>query len=97
MPFYYYLFLCTPLPIIILSIRSLVLRKKNLPVELFADALRNENNGHYEEALITYENALAEFTKTRSHNNLKRKIIEKLKLLHTIIEYKNSFLFINRV
>lgn len=73
------------------------MRKKNLPVELFVEALRNENSGHYEEALITYEYALAEFKKTRANSNLKNKIIEKIKVLHTIIDYKNSFHFITRL
>jgi hypothetical protein len=62
----------------------------NVSVELFAKALKNENSGHYEEAVIIYENALSEAKKNRFHNSLKHKIIEKLKLLHTCIEYKND-------
>jgi hypothetical protein len=60
-------------------------------VELFVQALRNENSGQFEAAVTTYENALNEVKKVMFHdNNLKKRIIDKLKVLHTIIEYKNS-------
>jgi hypothetical protein len=69
-------------------IGSLFLKKKNLPVDLFVEGLKYENDGHYDEALINYENALTEVKKSKLHNNLENKIIQKLKVLHTIIEYK---------
>lgn len=94
MPLYYYLFLFIVLSIIFLIIRFLVLRRKNISVELFVKALKNENSGHFEDALITYESALNEVNKIRFHGNFKNKIIEKIKLLHTLIEYKDSFRFI---
>lgn len=90
MAYYYYLFLFILLPIIFLIIRSLFLRKRNISVELFAKALSNENNGNFEEAVVNYECALQEVNKIRFHNNLKNKIIEKLKVLHIFIEYKNN-------
>jgi hypothetical protein len=76
--------------VIFLAIRSFVLRKKNISVELFYKALKNENSGHYEEALATYESALNEVKKIRFHSSLKNKIIEKLKIMHTYIDYNNS-------
>ena len=94
---YYYFFLILALPLIILLIRSFVLQKKNIPFKLFDEALRNENSGHFEEAITTYENALTEAKKIRFHSGLENKIIEKLKVLHTAIEYKNSFHFISRL
>jgi hypothetical protein len=90
MPFYNYFFLFIVLSIIFLVIRSIVLRKKNLSVELFAKALKNENSGHYEEAVVTYKSALNEVKKIRFHSSLRNKIIEKIKLLHTLIDYNNS-------
>lgn len=75
------------------TIRSLFLKKKNLPVELFVEGLKYENNGHFDEAIINYENALAEVKKNRFHNNLKNRIIQKLKVLQTIIEYQKSLQF----
>ena len=82
------------LPLIIFLFRRLVLRKKNVPDELFAEALRNENSGYFEMAIIKYEKALNEVKKDRFQGStLKSKIIEKLKVLHTVIEYKNGFHF----
>jgi hypothetical protein len=84
------------LSIIILLIYFLVLRKKNIPVELFFEALRSENSGHFEQAVHTYEIALNEVNKIRFHGTLKNKIVAKLKLLHTIIEYNNNLHFIRQ-
>ena len=75
-------------------ISSLFLKKKDLPVELFVEGLRYENDGHFDEAIINYENALSEVKKNRYHGDLKSKIIQKLKVLHTIIEYRKNIQFI---
>jgi hypothetical protein len=91
MPFYYYFLLPILLSVVVLLIYSFVLRKKNRPVELFVEALRDENSGHFEAAIITYENALKEVKKVKFNSSLKNKIIGKLKLLHTVLEYKNNF------
>lgn len=93
MPLYYYLFLLIVILMIFVVIRSLFLRRKNIPVELFVKALGDENSGHFEEAVVTYESALNEVRKIRFHNNLRNKIIDKLRVLHTYIEYKNNFRF----
>jgi len=96
MLFYYYIYLLIALTVLFLFIKLLVARKTDIPVEFFVTALRNENNGYYEEAVITYEKALTEAKKSRLHNLLKVKIIEKIKVLHTIIEYQNSIRYIRR-
>ena len=96
MQLYYYFFLFIVSFIIFVILRSLVLRKKNVSVELFVKALRNENSGHFEEAIVIYESALSEVKKIRFNRNLKLKIIEKLKILHTLIEYKNGVRFIRQ-
>lgn len=88
MPYYYYLFLFILLLLIVGVINFFIQRRKNIPLELFAAALKDENNGHLEAAVITYESALAEAEKNRFRsNNLKPKIIEKLKVLRAFIEY----------
>jgi len=46
-------------------ISSLFLKKKNLTVELFVEGLRYENDGHFDEAIMNYENALNEVRKNR--------------------------------
>jgi hypothetical protein len=55
------------------------------------EALKNENNGQFEKAISTYEIALNGFRKNRSGANLRKKIIAKVKVLHTVIDYKNTF------
>ncbi|HYM92553.1 MAG TPA: hypothetical protein VET23_00290 [Chitinophagaceae bacterium] len=97
MPFYYYLFLSTQLPLIVILSRSYFFRKRNLPAELFSEALRNENNEDFEEALTAYENVLSELNRTGSRSYLKFKSTEKIKVLRSIINYKNSFYCITRV
>jgi hypothetical protein len=94
MPFYNYFFLLIIASILILFILFFVLRKKSVPVELYIEALRSENNGHFEAAVITYETALNEVEKIRFHSILKNKIIQKLKLLHTVVEYNKNLHFI---
>ena len=74
-------------------ISSLFLKKKNLPVELFVEGLKYENDGQFDEAIINYENALSEVKKNRFHGNMENKIIQKIKVLHTIIEYKKNIRF----
>ena len=75
-------------------ISSLFLKKKDLPVELFVEGLRYENDGQYDEAIRNYENALNEVMKNRFQNDLENKIIQKLKVLHTVSEYKKNIQFI---
>ena len=78
-------------PLIVILIRRIVPRKRNVPGELFAEGLRNENRGDYEAALIAYENALTEVKKNRFYSSsMKNQIIEKLKVLNTVIAYKNN-------
>ena len=91
MPVYYYILLTIVVSVVFLIIRSWVLQRKNIPVELYIKALQNENSGNFEQALMSYESALNEVNKIRFHGNFKNKIINKIKLLHTLIDYKNSF------
>ena len=70
-----------------------MVKKKSIPVRLFIEAQKNENDGHFEEAVITYESALDEAKKVRFHGSLKNKIIDKIKVLHTAINYKNNLRF----
>jgi hypothetical protein len=72
----------------------MLIKKNNLPVRLFIEAQKTENDGHFEEAVISYESALEEVRKFRFHSDLKNKIISRLKVLHTAIEYSNNFHFV---
>lgn len=90
MPLYYYLLILVVLSILFLVIRFWIMRQKNISVELFARALQEENSGHYEEAVVNYESALKEVIKIRYHGNLKNKIVEKIRLMRTVIDYQKS-------
>jgi len=78
-------------------ISSLFLKKKNLPVELFVEGLKYENDGHFDEAIINYENALSEVKKSRFYRDLENKIIQKLKVLYTISEYQKNTQFTRKI
>lgn len=80
------------LTFLILALRSMLNKQRNIPTGLFFVALRNENNDYYEQALINYEIALVEVCKTQYQKSLKHKITDKIKVLQTVIEY-NSNLF----
>ncbi len=94
MQVYYYVYLAIVLTIAVLLVRYISRKKKNVSARLFAEALKDENNGHFDEALITYTNALEEVKKTRFHGNMESKIIGKLKVLNTVIDYRNNSHFI---
>jgi len=80
--------------LIVSIVSSLFLKKKDLPVELFVEGLKYENDGHFDQAIINYENALCEVKSNRFHRDLENKIVQKLKVLNTIIDYKKSMGFI---
>ncbi len=90
MELYYYVYLAVLLSVTMLVIRHIVMKRKNISVRLFAEALKNENNGCFEEAMITYKKALFEVKKTRFHNEFENKIVEKIKVLAMVIEYENN-------
>lgn len=93
MPLYYFILIFMLLLIIIRFGRSYFSREKDFPVELFAEGLKNENDGDFEAAVLNYETALDNFKTSRFHCGLRNKIEEKLKVLHTIVEYKNNLRF----
>ena len=91
MPFYFYLFTAAGLLMILALIRFFMLRKQHAGVNLFAEAIKNENSGNFEEAIIAYNNALTVVKKNKFHNDLENKITEKLKILNSTIAYNKSF------
>jgi hypothetical protein len=94
MPIYYFILLPIVLLLLFYLLRSFFLRKKNIPGALFAEGLRNENSGQFEQAVLTYTNALEQVKKARFRDShLKNMILEKLKVLNTTIEYEKNFHF----
>jgi hypothetical protein len=91
MPAYLYLLLFIGLIAVCLFVIFYTAHKKNIHTELYMEGIRNENNGLYKTALNNYEEALIEIRKHKMPNKLGRKITEKIKMLHTIIEYEAQF------
>ena len=94
MPLYYFVYLIILLAAFFLLVRYIIQRKTSLPIQLFIKGLRTENSGNFDEATISYENALNEVKKIRFHHSLKNKIIEKLKVLRTVKRYEKDQNFI---
>lgn len=79
---------------IVVLTRSFIHWKSHIPTALYAKALRAENDGHFEEAIANYEIVLSKCRRVRFQRAFKIKIIGKVKLLHTIVDYNNSFRFV---
>lgn len=94
MPYHYYFYFLLVFIVLIILIRFLRFRKRSIPETLFINARRNENDGDWEQALIGYESALLAIKKPGYQRSLRTKIIDKLQLLHTIIDYRRSLGFI---
>lgn len=68
----------------------LLRRNKSSSVKLFQAALKDENRGEFASAILQYETALNEAEKNGFDEHLRIRIIEKLKVLHTITEYQKD-------
>ena len=63
-------------------------------MQLYRSGLTAENNGHFDEAAVIYENALFKLKKVRFHQMLKKRLVEKIALLKQIKTYKKEQNFI---
>jgi hypothetical protein len=72
-------------------ISSLFLKKKNLPVEFFGVGLKYENDGHFDEAIINYENALSEVKRIDFTTTLKIRLSKSLKYCIRSLNTKKIF------
>lgn len=82
--------------LIILFLRALLSRKRNPSVKFFSAAQKFENDGDFEEALINYESALTEIKKEKLSKNLRIRIVEKIKVLHTVINYQKNLFYLSK-
>lgn len=94
----YFFFLLLSLLVMIFFIvilaRAVSQWKSPIGIGLYVEALRDENNGHFEEAITAYETVLFQCKKNRFQGVFRNKIIGKVKLLHTIIDYNKSTRFV---
>ncbi len=65
MPLYIYLVFFVIVIYIFHLIRLYILSRDNIPMALFIKALKEENSGSFEEAVISYESALGKFVRIK--------------------------------
>ena len=94
---YYSILLVIPAAILFLLIRKFLVKNNGNAVSLFKAALKEENTGSFEAAIIQYELALQEAGKKGFDKSLILLINEKLKVLHTITEYEKEMYIHSRV
>ena len=90
MQLFFLILLFQALLVFVFLIRFFLIKRKRILIQLFTDALQNENNRHFEAAIINYESVLNEVKRKKFYGVLKNKVIEKIKLLHIIMEYKSN-------
>jgi hypothetical protein len=86
-----YLLLFIMLIVLFFSIVLISYYKKNGHTELYREGARNENEGHYKLALQNYEDALTEIRKLKLDNKFGEKIVQRIKILRTLIDYEKNF------
>ena len=64
-------------------------RKKYTYTDLYAEGVKNENDGAFKAALENYSKALAEVEKYKFHDDMKQQIVQKIKVLKSAIEYES--------
>jgi hypothetical protein len=96
MLYFFFLFLSLLVTIFFIVVLARAFSQWNSPIGigLYIEALRDENNGHFEEAITAYETVLVQCKKIRFQGVFRDKIIGKVKLLHTIIDYNKSARFV---
>jgi len=84
-----YIVILIVLVVLIFSVAILFRRKKYTYTSLYAEGIKNENNGSFAAALESYNNALAEVEKYKFHEKMKQQLLEKIKILKSTIEYES--------
>lgn len=75
--------------VIAFSIFFLLHGKKDSYTELYNEGIKKENNGYFTAALEDYNKALAEVEKYKFQDKVKDRIIQKIKVLKSTIEYES--------
>lgn len=91
MPFFFYLVIFIIVTVLISAVVIFILYKRNNHPKLYNEGLKRENEGHYNLALDSYEEALHEINKRKVNSSLGRRISQKIKILQTTINYEKNF------
>jgi hypothetical protein len=90
---YYSFFLVIPAALLLLLLKNALGNRDSTAVSLYKAALKEENTGRFEAAIIQYELALLEAGKKGFDKSLISLINEKLKVLRTISRYEKEMYF----
>ena len=77
--------------IIFLIGKTIIQKNRQSSVSLYVKALKDENSGNLEGALANYKSAYEEAAKTRFQENMKERILNKMKVLHSMKGYNKQF------
>jgi hypothetical protein len=75
--------------LITFSFSILFRHKKYAYAALYAEGVKNENNGHFAAALENYISVLAEIKNYRFHEKMRCQLADKIKVLRSTIEYES--------
>lgn len=79
------------LSILLYIVRTVIQKKRQTSFSLYVKALKDENSGNLDAALANYKSAYDEATKTRFQENMKERILNKMKVLHSMKGYNKQF------
>ena len=71
--------------------KTIIQKNRQSSVSLYVKALKDENSGNLEGALATYKSDYEEAAKTRFQENMKERILNKMKVLHSMKGYNKQF------
>jgi flagellar biosynthesis/type III secretory pathway M-ring protein FliF/YscJ len=84
-----YIGLLIILLLVAVTVAILFRRKKYSYTALYAEGVKNENNGRFVAALQNYSTVLAEIKNYRFHQEMKEQLTDKIKVLRSAIEYES--------
>lgn len=87
----FYLSLFFLILLIVLLLLFFHSRRKTEADTLYEEGLKEENIGNFKEAVLVYKKALSVVDNFRFRSELKTKILNRIKVLHTVIKYEAVF------
>lgn len=88
---FYTILSATILIILLFILKTVIQKKRPSSFSLYVKALKDENSGNLEEALVSYRIAYEEAAKTRFQEDMKQRILKKMKVLHSMKGYNKQF------
>ena len=87
----YLLMIISCILVFVVIIFVVVAHKRTRHTQLYSEGMRHENAGDYDLAIHDYEDALNEIVKHKQDKEFANKIVQKIKILRTTIDYEKNF------